>query len=324
MSSIRTNSSLAVCALCLALSAVEGRAQTYPVKPVRLVVPFGAGGGADSAARVIAPAISERLGRQLVIDNRTGAAGTIGSGHVAAAPPDGYTLLLATGEIAITAALFEKLPYDPLKDFAPVTLLVKSPSILAVHPSLPVKSVKDLIVLARANPGKINYAAPVGTLLQLAAESFKIMAKVDLTLIPYVSSAPSVISVLSGETSVIFVPAMAVLAQTKSGKLRALAITSIQRSPALPDMPTVAESGLPGFDMVTWYGILAPAGTPDEIVTRLNGDFVKGIATRDVSSRFMNEASSLVGSTPADFGTYLKDEISKVGKVVRAAGLRVN
>ena len=323
MNSLRMRIAILASALpCLGAS--ESRAQAYPAKPIRLVVPFAAGGGADVLARTIAPAVGERLGQQMVIDNRAGAAGTIGSAQVARASPDGYTLLLVTVPFLISANLFDKLPYDPLKDFAPVTLLVTTPNILAVHPSLPVKSVKDLIALARAYPGRINYAAPVGTVIQLSAELFKTMAKADLTHITYAGTAPAVIAVLSGESSVVFGPTISVLPHSATGRLRAVAITSSQRSPALPELPTIAESGLPGFDMVTWYGVLAPAATPEDIITRLNLELVKIITSPEVAARFIRESSVPGGSTPAEFGAYLKNEMGKIGKLVKTSGARTN
>jgi tripartite-type tricarboxylate transporter receptor subunit TctC len=314
----------ALCSALFGFAALPCGAQSYPTKPVRLVVPFGAGGGADSSARLVSPAVTATLGQQLVVENRSGASGTIGAAFVARAAPDGYTLLLATVDMAITAASFSKLTFHPLKDFSAITLLAKTPNILAVHPSLPAKFVKELIALARANPGKINYAAPIATILHLAAEMFNTMAKVKLTNIPYVSTAPSVIAVLSGESSVIFAPAVAILPHAKSGRMRTLAITSSQRSPAIPELPTVAESGLPGYEMETWYGIVAPVGTPEEIIVRLNGEFNKAVQTREVTARLMNEASTPVAGTVAEFSAYMKEEMSKIEKVVKAAGVRAD
>lgn len=299
-------------------------AEPYPSLPIRVLVPNGAGSSVDTLTRIVTNSLSGVIGQQLVIDNRAGAAGTIGSAQVARASPDGHTLLLVTVPFLISANLFEKLPYDPLKDFAPVTLLVTTPNILAVHPSLPVKSVKDLIALARAHPGRINYAAPVGTVIQLSAELFKTMAKVDLTHITYAGTAPAVVAVLSGESSVVFGPTISVLPHSATGRLRAVAITSSQRSPSLPELPTIAESGLPGFDMVTWYGVLAPAATPEDIVTRLNLELVKIITSPEVAARFIRESSVPGGSTPAEFGSYLKNEMSKIGKLVKTSGARTN
>ena len=274
-----------------ALCGRDAHAQIYPSKPIRFVVPFTAGGGADTMARIMAPRVSERMGQQLVIENRGAAGGTVGASLAAKAAPDGYTLLLGAANLAAAVSLFDKLTFDPLKDFAAVTLLAKSPSILAVHPSLPVKSVNELIALAKAQPGKINYAGGVGSLLHLDVEYFKTIAKVNLVQVPYNGSGPSMIGVLSGEASVVMAPTPLVLPHSKSGRLKALAITSSQRVASLPNLPTVAESGLTGFNTHQWYGILVPTGAPDSIIARLNSEFVKALHLPEVMSRLANDAS---------------------------------
>ena len=304
----------------LAASAVWG--QAYPSKPIRFVVPFTAGGGADTMARIVATRAGERMGQQLVVENRGAAGGTVGTGLAAKAAPDGYTLLLTAANIAAAVSLFDKLSFDPLKDFTAVTLLAKTPSILAVHPSLPVRSVKELITLAKSHPGKINYAGGVGSLLHLDVEYFKAIAKIDLVQVPYNGSGPSMIGVLSGEASVVMAPTTLVLPHAQSGRLRSLAITSSQRFPSLPALPTVAESGLPGFNTHQWYGILVPAGTPEAIVTRLNSEFVRVMQMPEVTSRMISEASIPLGTTPEEFAAYFREEIAKWAKVVKFSGAR--
>lgn len=324
MRSLRTLLAIALFGELWAWSGAVALAQNYPVKPVRFIVPFSAGGGADATARLFTAGVSEGLGRQLVIENRGGASGTIGAELVARAAPDGYTLLLATANFAVTVSLFSKLRFDPVKDFTAVTVLVKTPSIFAVHPSLPVKSIKELIALAKANPGKINYASGgVGSTLHLSAEMFKVVAKVDMLHVPYNGTGPALIGVLSGEAAVIVAPG-ALVPYVRSGRLRALAITSIRRSPALPDLPTVAESGLPGFEVNQWYGVVAPAGTPDQVVAKLNSEFVRVVHTPQLTALLINDASTPVGSTPQESAAHLKDEIAKWAKVVKFAGIRAD
>ena len=251
---MRSSRTMPVIALFAALAgfSVSARAQAYPVKPVRFIVPFNAGGGADAMARLLAGPLSERLGQQVVIENRGGAGGTIGAALGAKAPADGYTLVMGSTNLAAAPSLHARLPYDTLKDFSPVTLLAKTPSIFAVHPSLPVKSVKELIALARARPGHINYAGGAGSTNHLDAEFFKSLAKVNIVQIPYNGTGASLIGVLSGEASIIIAPSLVVLPHVRSGRLTALAVTSLRRSTALPGIPTVDESGLPGFETAQW------------------------------------------------------------------------
>ena len=310
-------------AICLALMAQASSAQQYPVKPIRFIVPFTAGGGADLVARLVAVPLGERLGQQVVVDNRGGAGGSIGTDMAAKTAPDGYTMVLTSTNLAAAVSLYGKLPFDLIKDFTPVILVAKTPGIVAVHPSLPAKSIKEFITLAKSDPGKINYAGGIGTTMHLDAELFKTMANVDLVQIPYNGTGPAVIGTLSGEAPVIFAPTIAILPHVKTGRLRALAITSIQRSAAVPDLPTVAESGVPGFDTSQWYGILMPAGTPDAIVTRINGEAVKIVQGPDFTSRMVRDASIPIGSTPQELGAYLKNEIEKWAKVIKYSGARV-
>jgi len=310
-------------AICLALMAQASCAQQYPVKPIRFIVPFTAGGGADLVARLVAVPLGERLGQQVVVDNRGGAGCSIGTDMAAKTAPDGYTMVLTSTNLAAAVSLYGKLPFDLIKDFTPVILLAKTPGIVAVHPSLPAKSIKEFITLAKSAPGKINYAGGIGTTMHLDAELFKTMANVDLVQIPYNGTGPAVIGTLSGEAPVIFAPTIAILPHAKTGRLRALAITSIQRSAAVPDLATVAESGVPGFDTSQWYGILMPAGTPDAIVTRINGEAVKIVQGPDFTSRMVRDASIPIGSTPQELGAYLKNEIEKWAKVIKYSGARV-
>jgi tripartite-type tricarboxylate transporter receptor subunit TctC len=309
--------------LALALAATEAFAQSYPAKPVRFIVPFAPGGGADLVARLVATPLSESLGQQVVVDNRGGASGIIGTEMAAKSAPDGYTMVLTSTNLAAGVSLYRKLPFDLQKDFSPVILLAKTPSILAVHPSLPVKTVQELIALAKSAPGKINYAGGVGTTLQLNAELFKSMAKIDLVHVPYNGTGPAVIGALSGEAPVILAPTLALLPHVKSGRLRALAITSIQRSAGVPDLPTVAESGVPGFDSSQWYGIQVPAGTPKAIVTRLNSECLKIVRGQEFIARLVKDASIPMGTTPQEFGSFLKSEIEKWVKVLKISGAKV-
>jgi tripartite-type tricarboxylate transporter receptor subunit TctC len=310
-------------AVSLGLSAAHAPAQGYPVKPVRLIVPFTPGGGADLVARLVATPLGERLGQQVIVDNRGGAGGTLGTDLAAKSAPDGYTLVLTTENLAAGLSLYAKLSFNLAADFTPVILLAKTPGIVAVHPSLPVKSVKELIALAKAAPGKINYAGAVGSTLHFDAELFKTMAKIDIVQIPYNGTGPAVIGALSGEAPVIVAPTLALLPHVKSGRLRALAITSTQRSDAVPDLPTVAESGVPGYDAAQWYGILAPAGTPEAIVTRLNSECLKIVRGPEFTARLVRDASIPLGSTPPEFGVYLKSEIEKWAKIIKHSGARI-
>jgi len=295
---------------CLLIPGMSS-AKSYAEKPVRFIVPYGPGGGADLMARIMQPKLADFLGQQVVIDNRPGASGNIGADIAAKAPANGYTLFMATANFSMAKSVFGKLMFDPVQDFAAISLLGKAPSILAVNPSLQVMSVKDLIALAKANPGKLNYASDGGGPLQLFVELLKTTAKVDLTNVPYNSTGPAILAVMSGEASVVMAPAIAVIPHAKSGRLRALAVSSAQRLGVLPDLPTVAESGVPGFEANQWYGILVPAGTPGAIVRELNEYCVKIMQMADIRSRLASEATLVVGSTPQEFSKFLKEDIRK-------------
>lgn len=315
---------LALGAVVLDLTSAIALAQDYPVKPVRLIVPFSPGGSADFFARFIAPKMSEHLGRRVVLDNRGGAGGTIGAAIASRAEPDGYTIVLATANMAMNVSLYGKRSVDPLKVFAPIALLGTAPNILAVHPSLPAKSVAELIALTKARPGEVNYASGgSGSTSHLAAELFKTLTKVNMVHVPYRGTGQALIAVLSGEASVIFPPASVVLPHAKSGRLRALAIASVTRFELAPDLPTIAESGVPGYEAAQWYGLVAPVGTPRAIIDRLNRDSVSAVQAADMKAQLLKRATRTLRSTPDEFGTYLQSEIVKWAKVVEFSGARV-
>ena len=315
---------LLVCVAAALVCMTAAHAQpAYPQKQIRMVVPFPPGGGTDILARLFGQKMSETLGQQIIIDNRGGAGGTIGTDIAAKAPPDGYTLILVSGSHAINPGLYQKLPYDSVNDFAPITQIATSPGILVVNPSLPVKSVKDLIALARAKPGQINYAsAGSGTPPHLAGELFKVMAKIDMVHVPYKGNAPAFTDVIGGQVSLIFPTMPSAMPFIKSGKLRPIAVTSAKRSPAAPDIPTIAESGLPGYEATSWYGILAPARTPPQIVARLHEVLVSIIGAPDMKDKLAAQGLDPVGNTPQQFAAVIKSEIVKWAKVVKASGAK--
>jgi tripartite-type tricarboxylate transporter receptor subunit TctC len=313
---------------CVGLSLLlsDARAQRYPVKPIRFIVPFSAGGGADIVARAIGQKLSEPLGQQVIIDNRTGAAGIIGTEAAAKSPPDGYTIVLGqTGPNSINPSLYESLPYDASKDFAPITLTTIYPYLLVLHPSVPARNVKELIALAKAQPNQLTFAsAGSGGANHLAAELFKTMAHVSMVHVPYKASAPALIDVLGGHVSMMFDPIITSMPQVKVGKLRALAVTSLKRSAIAGDVPTVAETGLPGYEAIGWHGILAPAGTPKEIVAKLNSEIVRILRMPEMRTRFAEQGAEPVGNTPDEFAQFLKLDLEKWAKVVKTAGVRAN
>ncbi|MBI3918576.1 MAG: tripartite tricarboxylate transporter substrate binding protein [Betaproteobacteria bacterium] len=325
MGSLKAFSALALGVSAAAAISDQAAAQAYPSKPIRAVVAFAPGGGTDVYARLIMAKLSERLGQaRIVVDNRPGGGGYIGAEMAAKAPADGYTLFFTAANIVMSLKLYPQQPVDPMKDFQPVSLLVKEPSLLAVHPSLPVKSVKELIALGRANPGKINYGGGHGTSSHLNTELFKMMAKVNFVQIPYSGgTGPAVIGALIGEAPVVISPISAALAYAKSGRLRGLAITLPQRAAALPEYPAIAES-LPGFAAFQWYGVLVPTGTPAEIVNKLHGELVKIMQLPDLRARIESEGSIPGGSTPQEFTAHMRDETVKWAKVVEVSGARAN
>ncbi|MPZ46367.1 MAG: tripartite tricarboxylate transporter substrate binding protein [Betaproteobacteria bacterium] len=316
--------SYALCIACVVLGSSAGTAfaQAYPVKPVRIVVPSSAGGGTDIITRVLAPELSKRLGQQVVVDNRPGAGTMIGIEMVAKSPADGYTLLMGLSTLAINSALYKKVPYDPVKDFAPVTLATTSASILVVHPSLPVKTLKDLIAFARARPGQLNYAsAGTGTYPHMTYELFLSMAKLKMVHIPYKGTAPAMIDMIAGQVASMAATVITGMPHIRSGRLRPLGITSLKRSDVAPDIPTVSEAGLPGFESLQWYGLLAPANTPRDIVNRLHKEMVQVLQSPAIRKRFAVDAVDTVGNTPDEFARHIRAELDKWEKVARGAGI---
>jgi len=310
--------------IIFALAApAAGWAQGYPAKPVRVVVPSSPGGGTDIIARIVAPDLSKRLGQQFVIDNRPGAGTMIGIEIVAKAPADGYALLMTPSTLAINSALYKKVPYDPVRDFAPITELISSPSIIVVHPSVPAKTIKELIVFARAHPGQMNYAsAGAGTYPHMTMELFQSMAKVKMVHIPYKGTGPAMIDMLAGNTAVMAGTILSVMPQVRAGRLRALGISSEKRSPVAPEIPTVSEAGLPGFEAVQWYGFLAPARTPREIITRLHAETARILQQPETKERFASDGADPVGNTPEEFARFIQNELVKWAKVARGAGIQ--
>ena len=315
---------LPLASLSLIFAFTIAAAQDYPNKPVRLIVPWAAGGSTDSIGRILAQKLGDYTGQQWIVDNRGGATGTIGHALAARAAPDGYTLLLGTNStFAIAPHLYKDLPYDSEKAFAPITLVAISPQIMSVHPSLPVRSVKELIALARAQPGKIAFStAGVGATSHLATELFMNLAKVKLQHIPYKGGGPSATALISGETALSFVDVITALPQAKGGRLRPLATSTAKRTPLMPDLPTIAESGLPGFESVTSFGMFAPAGTPSAIVTRVSRDAVKALSANDVKEKLRAQGVDAVGSTPEELVVHQKQETAKWGKVIREQGIK--
>jgi len=298
-------------------------AQTFPSKPVRVVVPFPPGGGTDIVARTVTPKMAEILGQPFVVDNRAGAGGNIGTDQVAKSPADGYTLLVASASTAINTTLTPKQSPDLLRDFAPIVLLVVNNHLLAAHPSVPANNVRELLALAKAKPGSITYASyGPGSSAHLTAELFKMMAHVDLLHVPYKGAAPAVNDLLGGQVNIIFADVAALLPHIKSGKLKALGIGSPKRFEGLPDVPTIAESGVPGFEAGGFLGLVAPAGTPPAVIDALNSAAQKSLAMPEVRERLMALASPPMGGTPDEFGRYMKREVDKWARVIRAADIK--
>jgi tripartite-type tricarboxylate transporter receptor subunit TctC len=314
---------LALLACLLAANAATG--QQYPSKPVRIVLPFGAPGGApDITARLMAPKLTEAWGQQIVIDPRVGAGGTIGTEAVFNSAPDGYTLLLTSPSHAINATLYPKLPYDAVTDFIPISKLVEVPNILIIHPSLPARSVKQLIALAKSKPGILNYgSAGSGSSQHLAGELFKKMAGVNMVHIPYKGAGGAVVDLIAGQLQLTFGSSTA-MPYVRSGRLVALAVTSAQRVSSLPDLPTIAESGLPGYEAAAWYAMYAPARTPKAIVDKVQAEVSRILRLPDVSERLIFETIQPVGSTGAELAEFLKREIAKWGAIIKESGAKVD
>ena len=312
-------------AIVLIAAASTAAAQNYPSKPIRVVVPWPPGGGTDLVARTVAQKMHETLGQQAIVDNRAGANGIIGADLVAKAPADGYTAMITIASHAINATLYAKLPYDTLGDLAPVSLLAEYPFVITVHPSLPVKSIKELIAFAKAHPGKLSYASSGnGSGPHLGMELFKSMAGIDLVHVPYKGAGQAMTDLVSGQVQLFLNNFLAGNAMIRAGKLRALAVTSGKRSAAAPQIPTVAESGVPGYAVTGWYGMMAPAGTPASVVRVLNEGAVKALKSKEISSRLSGEAAEVVANTPQEFAAFLKSETEKWASVIRKAKVRVN
>jgi len=312
--------------LCAALLAAmaPALAQQYPTRPVRFVVPFAPGGSTDTLARTIGVKLADALGQQVVVDNRTGANGDIGMEIVARSRPDGYTIVLGyIANLAIAPSLYAKMPYDPVKDFAPVTQPASSPNVLTAHPSVQAKTLQELIALAKAKPGQISFASTgVASVGHLTGELINNLAGIRMTHVPYKGSGQAVTDILGGHVQVMFSGFSSTLHHIKAGKLRALAVTGPKRSPALAEVPTISEQGFPGVEATAWYGILAPAGTPKPVVARLHGELVKVLKQPDVVQKLDGLGFEIVASTPEQFGAYIRTEIRKWEKVVRASGAK--
>jgi tripartite-type tricarboxylate transporter receptor subunit TctC len=307
-----------------ATAAIGAHAQTYPTKPIRLIVGFTPGGGVDINARLIAPKLTEYLGQNVIVDNRPGAGTNIANELVAKSPPDGYTLLVNTAAVVINLTLYKKVPFEA-KDFAPISVFSQSPNILTVHPSLPVKNVKDLIALAKAKPGAMNFSsAGAGTTQHLTGELFKLRTGTNLVHIPYKGSAPSLTALLSGEVELTFANIPAISAHVKTKRLRALANAGMKRAAQMPDVPTLKESGVSGVEVVVWYGVLAPAATPREIINTLASAIAKAARSPDIRQRLLDQGAEPVGNTPEEFAKLFREEQLRWAEVVKISGAKAD
>ena len=307
-----------------AVAQTTAQSESYPTRPIRLIVAFPPGGSVDVVARLVAPHLSERIGQPVVVENRSGASGNIGTDFAARAKPDGYTLLIHTIPFVANVHLYHPLPYDPLADFVPIELLCSSPAALVVHPSVPARSVGELLQLAKSKPGALNYsAAGAGTNPHIAGELFNMLGNVDIVAIQYKGGGPSLVAALSGEPGITFPNISEAVPHVKSGKLRALGVTGVKRAAALPEVPTIAESGVPGYEFVTWHGVLAPKGTPREIVMLLNEKLKIVLRSPELSTRFAQMGLDTIASSPEEFASHLKKELDKWGRVIRERHLRV-
>ena len=314
------------CALGIMLIvALPVLAQSYPSKPIRLVLPYPPGGGTDVIARPLAQKLTEQLGQQVIVDNRGGAGGNIGMEFVAKSPADGYTLLFAlTAQYAVNPSLYPKLSYDPIRDYAPISLLANAPYLLVVHPTLPAKSVAELVALVKARPGQLSYSSSGnGSGAHLAGEMLRSLARVEIVHVPYKGAGPAMPDLIAGQVQLSFITYTAAGPHIKTGRLRALGVTTAKRSPTLPDLPAIGET-VAGYDSAVWYGFAAPAGTPLEIVSKLNAEVLRVLAAPDFRSRITLEAVSPIGSTPEEFGSFMKSEIVRWAKVVKDSGAKVD
>jgi tripartite-type tricarboxylate transporter receptor subunit TctC len=315
---------LLVCALLFAVSGASF-AQSYPTKPIRMIVPFPAGGATDIVGRLVAQKLTESWGQQVIVDNRGGAGGTIGSDAAAKSPPDGYTMLVGTSSThAVAPSLYPKLAYDPVRDFAPVTLIANATILLAVHPSVPAKNVRELIAIAKKQPNALSFASSGnGGISHLVGEQFKSVAGIQMLHVPYKGDSPALVDLVGGQVHLMFGTAVSFLPYVKSGRLNALAVTNSKRSPIVPNVPTVAESGLPGFEALQWFGIFVPAGTSRDIVAKVNADIVKALKLPDIRERMTALGAEVVGSTPEQFAGFVKADTAKWAKVVKQSGAKI-
>ncbi len=311
--------------LALALACLGGTvaAQTYPSKQVRIVVPFAPGGGTDIAARVLAQKLTERTGQTFLVDNRPGASGIIGTELVAKSAPDGYTLLVGSQTVmAVVPAMYGKLNYDTARDFAPVIHIIDTPTLIAIHPSLPVKSIKDLIALAKARPGQLSYGGASGGTPHLSGLLFNLMAKVDMLFVPYKGEGPAIVDAMGGQISMVFSNLATVLPMAQSGRLRPLAVTSAKRVSSAPEIPTVAESGLPEYVVNTWFGLFTPSATPRAVINKLNTDAASALNTPDAKEKLLAQGMYVVANSPEDLAALLKTEVPRWAKVVKESGVK--
>lgn len=309
--------------LCSAASLTACAQARYPDRPIRIIVPLAPGGGSDYTARYIGQRLADRVGQAVVVDNRPAASGIVGTDMVAKAVPDGYTLLLAYSTHAQSAQLFEKLPYDPIKDFAPVTLITATPFMLGIHPSVAASSVSELVALARSKPGALNYGSSgAGSSIHLTTELLKSAANLQMTHVPYKGSGPAFIDLIGGQIQMLFSSTVSTMPHVKSGKVRGLAITSLKRAPALPEIPTIAES-YPGFESSSWFGLLVPAKTPQPVMDRLLKETRAALKSPDVNQALVSQGAEPGGSSPTEFGAYFQTEIGKWAKVIKSAGIKL-
>ena len=308
----------------LLAGSLPASAQPYPNRPLRIVVPFPPGGGTDIGTRIVAQKLQEAWGQAVIVENKPGAAGIVGTELTAKSAPDGYTFMMGNiGTHAINVSLYKKLAYDPVRDFAPVSMVADLPLLLLVHPSVPANSVKELIALAKSQPGKLNFSSSgAGGSMHVAAELFKSMAGVDMVHIPYKGGAPAVADLLSGQVALSFSTVLETIQHVKAGKVRALAVTNDHRSIALPDLPTIAEAGLPGYQSISWLALFAPAGTPKEIVNKVSAESVRILKLPDVKERLLAQGAEPIGSTPEQLATILSADIAKYAKVIRESGYK--
>ncbi len=305
--------------------ALNAAAQTFPAKIVRMIVPYAPGGSVDVLARMVAPKLAESMGQQVVVDNRPGASGNIGTELAVRAPADGYTILLVTIPLVVNPSLYAKLPFDVPRDLLPVSMIAAAPFVLVAHPSLPARSVRELIALAKQQPGKLNYpSGGNGTNSHIAAELFKNLTGARIVHVPYKGGGPALIAILSGEADVGILGFDVVISHVRTGRLRALGMTGARRTPALPELPTIAEAGVPGYEFSSWYGVLAPAGTPSGIVNALHEHLVKAMRAPELAERLTRDGTDIVATSPAQFTAHIKAELARWSKVVAAAGLRAD